>query len=544
LSGDIGILGDNNDNSYHVVIGSNTDNSAVLEGFTVTGANANGDYPHSRGGGMYNNNGSPSLTNVTFSGNTAGWGGGIYNEVDSNPSLTDVIFSGNSAFFGGGMVNDGDLSYQNGSDPILRNVIFSNNSAQEGGGMMNFEYSSPDLTNVTFRDNTAVFSGGGMVNHQQSNPNLTNVTFNNNSARNGGGMVNQISSSPTLQNVTFNNNSALVDGGGMANSDTNSSPILTNVTLSNNSASGQGGAIANAGNPVIRNSILWGNTGGEIFNMDIGVAIVSNSIVQGGYPGTGNLDADPLLGPLQDNGGFTQTMALLSGSPAIDAGNDASCPATDQRGIMRPHGAHCDIGAYEASVPSAATLVLPNGNIATNAPTYTWNEVSEVTWYYLWVNGPSGNVIKQWYTSAQANCNGSTCSVTPSTDLSSGAHTWWIQTWNSAGYGPWSSGMNFTPTPPGKAALVSPSGSIGSTTPTYTWNEVSGATWYYLWVNGPSGNVIKQWYNAAQAGCNGSTCSVTPSTILSNGAHTWWIQTWNSVGYGPWSTGMNFTISP
>jgi hypothetical protein len=104
--------------------------------------------------------------------------------------------------------------------------------------------------------------------------------------------------------------------------------------------------------------------------------------------------------------------------------------------------------------------------------------------------------------------------------------------------------MNFsvTPPPPGKATLVSPSGSSGSNTPTYTWNEVSGSTWYYLWVNGPSGNVIKTWYTSAQANCNGTTCSVTSSTSLSSGAHTWWIQTWNNAGYGPWSDGMNFSV--
>jgi len=100
--------------------------------------------------------------------------------------------------------------------------------------------------------------------------------------------------------------------------------------------------------------------------------------------------------------------------------------------------------------------------------------------------------------------------------------------------------MTFS-TIPGKATLVSPTGSIGTNNPTYTWNEVAGATWYYLWVDGPSGNVLKQWYTAAQANCDGTTCSVTPTTTLSSGAHTWWIQTYNSVGYGPWSSRMDFS---
>jgi hypothetical protein len=96
---------------------------------------------------------------------------------------------------------------------------------------------------------------------------------------------------------------------------------------------------------------------------------------------------------------------------------------------------------------------------------------------------------------------------------------------------------------PGAAGLGSPSGSITGTTPTYTWNKVNNATWYYLWVNGPSANVIKQWYEAS-AICGASTCSVTPATTLSTGSHTWWIQTWNTGGYGPWSSAKNFTVSP
>jgi hypothetical protein len=101
--------------------------------------------------------------------------------------------------------------------------------------------------------------------------------------------------------------------------------------------------------------------------------------------------------------------------------------------------------------------------------------------------------------------------------------------------------MSFSPTPPGKATLVSPNGNIGTNNPTYRWNAVSGATWYYLWVDGPSGNVIQKWYTAAEANCTNTTCSVTNATPgLAAGSHTWWIQTWNEAGYGPWSTGMGF----
>lgn len=103
---------------------------------------------------------------------------------------------------------------------------------------------------------------------------------------------------------------------------------------------------------MITNSILWGNTPDQIS----GSATITYSDVQGGWAGTGNLDLDPLLGPLADNGGFTFTHALYPGSPAIDAGDPANCPATDQRGFPRPldgdglNGPRCDMGAYEAEL--------------------------------------------------------------------------------------------------------------------------------------------------------------------------------------------------
>src|SRR5574341_1036945 len=197
---------------------------------------------------------------------------------------------------------------------------------------------------------------------------------------------------------------------------------------------------------------------------------------------------------------------------------------------------------FTPSTPGAATLGAPNGSIGTNYnPTYTWNKVTGATWYYLWVNAPSGNgYIKQWF-DASLVCDASTCSATPAKTLAGGAHTWFIQTWNSTGLGPWSAGMPFSTTPLGAAALVSPTGSISDYTPTYTWNEVAGATYYYLYVNGPSGNVIKAWYQASTS-CSGGTCSAIPETALGGGAHTWWVRTWNSAGYGAWSDSMGFSL--
>jgi FtsP/CotA-like multicopper oxidase with cupredoxin domain len=199
------------------------------------------------------------------------------------------------------------------------------------------------------------------------------------------------------------------------------------------------------------------------------------------------------------------------------------------------------------TVPSAATLVSPTGAIADTTPAYTWNAVSGATWYQLWVNDSSGNRIQTWYAAADAGCpdGTGTCSVTPTTEAV-GPCQWWVQTYNRAGFGPWSTPLSFTapiPTVPSAATLVSPTGAIADTTPTYTWDAVSDATWYHLWVNDSTGNKINQWYAATVAGCpdGTGTCSVTPTTAVM-GASQWWIQTYNAAGYGLWSAPMDFTV--
>jgi predicted outer membrane repeat protein len=288
LSGDIGASNQTKDNSYHVVVASGTNSSAVLDGFTIMRGNAD------------------------LLGGTQQFGGGMYS-LGGSPTLSQLVFRENKANYGAGFYNDA-------GSPTLTNITFTGNSASRGAGMYNINISNPILTNVTFSGNIATNRGGGMSN-AGSNPVLTNVTFSGNSARLGGGMQNVFGSNPTLINVTFSSNTATTSGGAIYNTESS--------------------------NPTIINSILYGNPGGEIFNENNSTPVVTYSIVQGGYLGTGNLNADPQLHALTNNGGPTQTRALGVGSPAIDAGNNASCPVTDQRGVARPQGSHCDIGAYE-----------------------------------------------------------------------------------------------------------------------------------------------------------------------------------------------------
>ena len=97
-----------------------------------------------------------------------------------------------------------------------------------------------------------------------------------------------------------------------------------------------------------------------------------------------------------------------------------------------------------------------------------------------------------------------TCTASPGTILAPGSGIWWVQTYGSNGYGPWSDGMSFT-VPPGKAALISPKETISGSTPPYSWHAVPGSTSYYLYVNDSTGNKISKWYSKEQAGCPGGT---------------------------------------
>lgn len=205
--------------------------------------------------------------------------------------------------------------------------------------------------------------------------------------------------------------------------------------------------------------------------------------------------------------------------------------------------------------PGASILTSPSGTINDSTPTYRWQAVGDSTWYNLWVDdSTSGGAsrIQTWYTAAEAGCawGRSACSVTPATTLAAGSSIWWIQTWNEAGEGPWSEPMTFfvdPGPPPGPATLLKPNGTISNNSPTYRWRAVSDSTWYQLWVDdstsGGSGK-IQTWYTAAETGCGSdrAICTITPAVPLANGDATWWIQTWNESGDGPWSKAMGFTV--
>lgn len=346
LSGELG-AGGNADNAYHVVIFSGDAGTATLNGFTVTGGNADGlaeitvnAKAISRGvaGGIYLNSASPLLTHIDVNGNsTTGAGGGIYNTSSSSP--------------------------------ILSNANINNNAAANGGGIYNVDSSSPILTDITINSNTATANGAGIYNAGTSSPKLTNVNVGGNSSgANGGGIYNGNSSAPSLTNVVIRGNKAAADGGGIYN-ESSSVIVLTNVTLSGNWAVANGGAIYNKNSsPKIYNSILFGNSSG-VSNTSSNPTFYS-SVIQGsggsaswlaatGTNGGNNLDVDPRFNsaPNHSTAPFTGGDYNLSiASPAIDAASNGyyvglSTTTTDLQGRPRVYNyatnGVIDMGAYE-----------------------------------------------------------------------------------------------------------------------------------------------------------------------------------------------------
>jgi len=298
--------GDNNTRVFHVNAGItfNLNDLTIANG--LAGADNHG------GGGLWVDGTNLSVTTVNLS------------RVTFSNNRTDTAIPEG----GGGL-----RSYQ--GTLALTDVTFADNQAQTGGGMST-TYGTAALTNVTFSGNKALESdpaglGCGGLFSGMGHLTVTNATFSNNAGVNGGAFC-QIMGGTTFTNVTFKGNG--------------------------DAQTQSGGAMYNSGALTVYDSILWGNTAADGTQISNSPATVSDSVIQGGYAGGTNIITDdPLLGTIGDYGGLTKTIPLLPGSPAIDAGDAGSCPATDQRGVAR--GTGCDIGAFESR---GFTLAISGGN--------------------------------------------------------------------------------------------------------------------------------------------------------------------------------------
>jgi hypothetical protein len=356
-------------NGGHTIF--NTSANVLISGLTLTdaspGAIANTGTAeldncvltgnHAGTGGAVFNDGSGVLTlnGCTVSNNTAGNAGGIENQGQQMTILNCQVVNNTASGFGGGVINWSHLD-------VIDSLI-AGNSAQtaDGGGIYN-SFGVVTVTESTLDGNTAGGYGGGFFNGAALT--LDRSTLSNNTAGNsGGGLLVYTTAATTITNSTVANNMALgtsqsSGGGGIA------LYIFANVTvesstIAGNSAAANGGGVYNplgAAALTLHNSIVATNTAGNVGN-DVAGPVTSHGYnligqtdgsvgwVATDLTGTSASPLDPMLGPLQDNGGPTQTMALLAGSPAIGAGDPLNAPAVDQRGVARSHPP--SIGAYE-----------------------------------------------------------------------------------------------------------------------------------------------------------------------------------------------------
>ncbi len=418
LSGDLNADDDpnfvnNDENSYHVVTGSDSDQSAVLDGFTITGGNANHpEPPHRDGGGMITLNGNPTVNNCRFvrnaayigagllfsesgsnvtncviSENVAEFSGGGMQLVDSDATFTNCLFGDNAGGVeGGGLRNHRNAStftdcvftgnwaaesggglHNTSGNLSLTRCTFTNNTAQNtGGGMRNDTSANPVLIDCTFSGNIANGNGGGILNHDDANPTLVNCTFTGNTAdNNGGGMVNRFNSNPELLGCRFGGNTAVLDGGGMFNKRGN--PTLTNCLFSMNSADNSGGGIYNDVNaaPVLTNCTFASNValseGGGLCNSSESALELTNCILWRNQDAGGSDESAQLAGgtPVVDYSCLQGWTGVLGGT--ANHGADPSFADPDNQDFhLRPGSSGIDSGNNEA-VPASVTTDL-DGN--------------------------------------------------------------------------------------------------------------------------------------------------------------------------------------
>jgi hypothetical protein len=333
---------------------------ATISGLTISGGSVG---PHSGGGGIYNF-GSLTLTGCVVTANGGGGaGGGIFNDSHSAVlTVSGSTISGNYAGWGGGIFNyNGTVTLLNTT--ISGNTASGNTDVGRGGGIFNESgYGDLTLRNSTVTGNTATL-GGGIYSHTDHDgyywTNATvivNSTISGNSSGSGGGVYNG-DGLTRIVHSTITGNAATVEGGGVR---------------SYNAASAR---------TDVKGSIIWGNTGAGTSPDDVAAANTINRYNSLGYNligaagenvdftqefnATGDLTgvADAGIGALALNTpGTTATHALLAGSPAIDAAGACTTGdhpvSTDQRGVTRPQGTACDIGAYELEQTATVGPVL------------------------------------------------------------------------------------------------------------------------------------------------------------------------------------------
>lgn len=353
-----------------------TSGTLTVSGSSFTGNSANVTSTNSNtgGGAIFDNGGSVSIDTSSFTGNSATLGGGLDTNngggalfENSGPiEITDSVMNGNSAAITAtNSTNGGGAVFQNGGNTTLTR-------------------SSMDANELTLTGGTTSVGGGGLYSNGGGVLTLSQSSVSGNSSAtggatgsSGGGGIydNSNVQAVTITNSTLSGNSANPVGGGTGSGGGayrrygGTGPALESSTIAGNSTNGAGGGVLNDGTGFsLKNTIVAGNSATTGANCAAGTVTSQGNNIDDGTscalaPGTDKPNTNPLLGPLGDHGGGTDTQMLLGGSPAIGAG--AACPLVDQRGVARPQVGACDIGAVEVEPPlvstTSATSLTPTG---------------------------------------------------------------------------------------------------------------------------------------------------------------------------------------
>ncbi|MBK6948463.1 MAG: hypothetical protein IPH16_10735 [Haliscomenobacter sp.] len=440
----------NSGNAYHVIYNNNNGltTSAVLDGFTISGGNANAGSgaPHTQGGGIYNNNSSPTISQCTFSNNVAlSAGGGLFTTpATTNLTMSNCFFKLNMAMQGGGIYNQSLL--------VLNNSQITNNKAtSNGGGIYNSLGTSLSMTGCQVTGNDAGLNFGGGI-YSTRPLTLSSCQINNNSSGNAGGIL--MANRPLIMtNCEVKNNTTVYQGSGINLQDVPSA-TLTNCEISGNVSQNSQGGIANysaffstalltlinctvanntsvggyraiwtgisssgqSATTILKNTIVANNPGGNFLQGDDPAMPTLFGTVQSQG---NNLDSDGSSGFTNGvNGDLVNVNPLFVSatdvhlqpcSPAINVGNnDANATTTDLDGNTRKFGV-IDMGAYEyQGDPMVITLSAPSvtqPSCATPTGTIVVNATSSGTLEYSVDNGMNWQASATFIGLAPGNYN-------------------------------------------------------------------------------------------------------------------------------------------